>query len=195
MGDAAPPSRLPLHLASAYTVLVLYASLHPFSGWSDSGAPLFDYLTAPWPRYVTAFDLTVNVLAYLPLGFLWVPALQRGAAPALPAFAAALLCVAVSFALETTQNYLPSRVPSNLDLGCNGIGGAIGALCGARWGSTRRSGSTAATSRTCPPRRTRSTRARAAPAATRSAPPRCRSRASSRRCAPWPLEPPGPRPW
>ena len=34
--------------------------------------------------------------------------------------------------LETLQNFLPSRVPSNVDLGCNALGGLIGALAGAR---------------------------------------------------------------
>jgi hypothetical protein len=37
---------------------------------------LLDFLSAPWPRYYTGFDLAANILAYVPLGFLLVPALQ-----------------------------------------------------------------------------------------------------------------------
>jgi hypothetical protein len=40
----------------------------------------------------------------------------------------------LSFALETTQNFLPTRVSSNVDLGCNLLGAFAGALLGARWG-------------------------------------------------------------
>ncbi|MEN9455761.1 MAG: hypothetical protein RL210_1280, partial [Pseudomonadota bacterium] len=69
-------SRFSLYLATAYTLLVVYASLHPFAGWRSSGVDIFDYLWAVWPRYWTAFDLVTNVLAYLPLGLLWVPTFQ-----------------------------------------------------------------------------------------------------------------------
>ena len=72
----APDSPLPRYLAVAYTLLVVYASLHPFTGWRDSGAPAMGYLTAAWPRYYTVFDMAVNVAAYMPLGFIWVPTLQ-----------------------------------------------------------------------------------------------------------------------
>jgi hypothetical protein len=37
--------------------------------------------------------------------------------------------------MELLQNYLPSRVPSNLDLACNAAGALLGGLLGARWGS------------------------------------------------------------
>ena len=44
------------------------------------------------------------------------------------------LGVALSLGLEITQHYLPNRVPSNLDLGCNGAGALLGAVAGALWG-------------------------------------------------------------
>src|SRR5438046_1015435 len=68
-------SALSRHLAVAYVLLVIYASLHPFSGWHDIGVGMWDYLDAPLPRYITAFDVISNILAYLPLGFLAVLAL------------------------------------------------------------------------------------------------------------------------
>lgn len=129
----APKSNLPLTLAGAYTALVIYASLYPFSGWHDSGAPVLGFLDAAWPRWYTAFDLVTNALGYLPLGFLWVPALQLRLGRVVAVIAAILFCAGISFSLEATQNFLPSRVPSNLDLTSNSIGGLIGALLGA-WG-------------------------------------------------------------
>ncbi len=129
-----PHSPLALYLAVAYALLVVYASLHPFAGWRDNGAPLFAFLDAAWPRYYTGFDLAANVLAYVPLGFLLVPALQARLGIAAAALIAALAGAGLALGLETLQNFLPSRVPSNIDLACNGIGAMIGAAAGMNWG-------------------------------------------------------------
>jgi len=122
------------YLAIAYALLVAYASLHPLTGWRDNGVPVFDYLGAAWPRYYTGFDLAANILAYLPLGFLLVPALQGRLGIAAAALIAALAGGGLGFVLETLQNFLPSRVPSNIDLACNAIGAMIGAAAGMNWG-------------------------------------------------------------
>ncbi|MBS1137799.1 MAG: rane protein, partial [Proteobacteria bacterium] len=106
-------------LAEAYLLLVIYASLHPLSGWSATGAPLFEFLWAPWPRYYTVLDLILNVCAYLPLGLLLVPALRPRLKPGAAVVAAVAIGAALSLTLETVQNFLPSRVPSNLDLATN----------------------------------------------------------------------------
>jgi VanZ family protein len=129
-----PHSPLALYLAAAYALLIVYASLHPFSGWRDNGAPPFAFLEAAWPRYYTGFDLAANVLAYIPLGFLFVPALQARLGIAAAALTAALAGAGLALGLETLQNFLPSRVPSNIDLACNGIGAMIGAAAGMNWG-------------------------------------------------------------
>lgn len=133
-------SPLALYLAAAYTLLVIYASLHPFTGWRHNGVPLLAYLSAAWPRYFTGFDLSVNVLAYLPLGFLWVPGLQALRRTWLAVPLAVLGGAALSLAMEIAQNFLPSRVPSNVDLGCNVLGALIGAVLGTIWGKTLLSG-------------------------------------------------------
>jgi len=134
-------SSLSLYLALAYTALVIYASLHPFTDWRDTGLPPWEFLGAPWPRYVTAFDLITNVLAYVPLGLLWVVYCQ----PLRRRRTVALLCVLattlLSLTLETVQNYLPSRIPSNLDLGCNSLGALLGAALGLWRGRLLLSGS------------------------------------------------------
>ena len=129
-------TRLPCYLALAYAVLIVYASLYPFANWRDVGLPVLSFLDAAWPRYWTVFDLVVNVLVYLPLGFLLTLALRGLPTRCLPPIAALLFGALLSFCLETLQTLLPSRVPSNLDLACNALGTAIGALlalsCGAR---------------------------------------------------------------
>ncbi|MBS1160891.1 MAG: VanZ family protein [Proteobacteria bacterium] len=122
------PILLARYLALAWCGLVIYGSLHPFAGWRDTGISPFAFLEGGWPRYWTFFDLTVNVAVYLPLGFFLSLALYplpgRFTAPVL----AVLLAAAVSCGLESLQTWLPSRVPSNLDLACNSLGGLLGAL-------------------------------------------------------------------
>lgn len=127
-----PASSLPRNLALAYAVLVIYACLHPFAGWKASGLPLFDFLVAPWPKYFQPIDLVLNMLGYLPLGFVTVAALPRGWPRWRWVVVAALLGAGLSFSLETVQNLLPSRVSSNVDLGANAAGALAGALLGAR---------------------------------------------------------------
>jgi len=128
------PSPLARYLLAAYVLLVIYASLHPFSGWRDQGVSAFAYFGGAMPRYITAFDLATNFAAYFPLGFFALLALHpllRGA-PALAA-AGAAGCL-LSFALEALQTYLPSRIPSNLDLATNGLGAFAGAALALRFG-------------------------------------------------------------
>jgi VanZ family protein len=124
------------YLALAYLALVVYASLHPFSGWRDLGLSPFAFLDAAWPRYWTVFDLSINALAYLPLGFFLSLTLARLPGPGRisPVIAATLLAALFSLCLECLQTWLPSRVPSNLDLASNSIGAGIGALLSAWYG-------------------------------------------------------------
>ena len=127
-------------LAPSYTLLIVYASLYPFVGWRDTGAPVFAFLGAAWPRYWTVFDLVTNVLAYLPLGFFWV-AFGQSRWHRWPVAAMVLLAGSgLSLSMELIQNFLPSRVSSNLDFGFNTLGTMLGALAGLRWGSALRHG-------------------------------------------------------
>lgn len=122
------PILLARYLALVWCALVIYGSLHPFIGWRDSGASPFAFLDGGWPRYWTAFDLALNIAAYLPLGFFLRLALHglpgRFTALAL----AGVLSGGVSLGLESLQTWLPSRVPSNIDLACNALGGLFGAI-------------------------------------------------------------------
>jgi len=118
----------------AYVLLAVYATLYPLAGWRDPGVSAWAFLGAPWPRYVTAFDLAANFAGYLPYGFLAAlamhPALQGRSA----ALAAALTGTVLSLALEAAQSFLPARIPSNVDVLANILGAAAGALAGARFG-------------------------------------------------------------
>ena len=120
-------------LLGVYVALVAYASLYPLEGWLHFGVSPLDFLWAPWPRKFNAFDIAVNVMGYMPFGFLCVAALYprpRGAAAlALAAGSATLL----STSLEALQNYLPTRFASNVDVLSNLAGAALGAALGRRF--------------------------------------------------------------
>jgi VanZ family protein len=113
-----------------YVLLVVYASLYPLTGWRDVGLSPFAYLIGPLPRYATAFDITVNLAGYVPLGFLAIAALHPRAR-GVPAFLVAVAtAAALSLVLEAAQSYLPARFPANLDVLCNVGGAALGAALG-----------------------------------------------------------------
>lgn len=126
--------RLRLYAAAGYVLLIAYASLHPLSGWTDTGVAPLDFLESGWPRYYTAFDIATNVLAYLPLGFLLATVWPASLGLVGAVVASLLLGSGLSLGLELVQNFLPTRVPSNLDWGANSLGTLCGALLGMRWG-------------------------------------------------------------
>jgi len=118
-------------LALTYAALILYASLYPFDGWRNQGIAPWAFLASPLPKYWTVFDVAANVGGYVPLGgLLALSALRRrGGGDSLRAAGMATLGAAVlSLAMEMLQSYLPSRVPSNVDLALNIGGAAAGAL-------------------------------------------------------------------
>jgi VanZ family protein len=134
-------------LAWLYAALIVYASLYPFTGWRQARSGPLDFLLLPWPRWWSGSDLTFNLLGYLPLGLLVCLACVRGGQGRSSAFlVAAGLATLLSFSMELLQNFLPNRVPSNVDLGLNVLGAAAGAGLGlvvhaaggvARWQTLR----------------------------------------------------------
>lgn len=131
------PSLLPRYLTICYLALIVYASLHPFSGWRAPGISPLIFLEAAWPRYWTAFDLAINIIAYMPFGFFMAQSGGRHSGKPLALVISLLLGSALSLTIESVQTYLPSRVPSNTDLLCNSIGSGLGAAlslwCGTRF--------------------------------------------------------------
>ncbi len=116
-----------------YLLLIIYASLYPFEGWRDQGLVPWAYLWAPWPQYWTWFDLWTNVVGYVPFGALLALAFARSAparSPWLVLLAAWLSGTLVSACMEALQSYIPTRIPSNVDLGLNSLGTFVGAIAG-----------------------------------------------------------------
>jgi VanZ family protein len=110
-----------------YALVLVYASLAPFTGWQTGGQfTIFD-----WPKYLTTFDIVINVAAYAPLGGLlalwWT---QRHAYDEIPqAFGVSLVSgFILSVCLELLQGWLPARVSSPADVLANTVGSAAGAL-------------------------------------------------------------------
>jgi VanZ family protein len=130
--DEARPRASPVARAAllAYLLLIVYASWFPFSGWRSSGLSPFAFLNLQPQRYWTGFDVMVNIVGYMPLGVLLVLALHPLVRGIWAVVVAALCGLLVSGIMETVQNYLPSRVPSNLDLLTNAGGCLAGAVLG-----------------------------------------------------------------
>jgi VanZ family protein len=124
---ASPLARI---LFLVYVLLVVYASLYPFEGWRAVGLSPLAYLDAPWPRYVTVFDIVVNVAGYVPFGMLAIAALRPGVLGVRAFLLAVAGAALLSFLLEAAQTYLPARFASNLDLISNLVGAALGAAFG-----------------------------------------------------------------
>jgi VanZ family protein len=126
--------RLAGFVALAYTLVILFASLQPFSGWRAPPAEVLGFLAA-WPRYITAGDVILNIVAYLPLGAMLFAALRPPLTAAVALVVATLLAALLSLGLESAQMFLPTRIASNLDLLANSAGAGIGAL--SAWMLTR----------------------------------------------------------
>lgn len=126
-----PRARLRFYLVAGYTLLIVYTSLSPFSGWQEQGLEFSAVLTARVLQQYTWFDIAANLLAYLPFGLLLGLALRAHFAAGWSVLLATLGGVAVSAAMEYAQMYLPVRVSSNLDLLSNSLGALAGALLAA----------------------------------------------------------------
>ena len=114
--------------AAAYSLLIIYASLQPFDAWQWHDVGFGSFVHAPWPLWITTEDVLFNVLAYLPLGFLVTLGLLHRRHAALAVTAGILLCALLSFLMESVQQFLPTRIASNVDLLVNTLGAAVGAL-------------------------------------------------------------------
>ncbi len=123
-----PRASLAAYLALAYTLVIVYASVQPFTGWRMPPPEVFAFLTAPWPRYITIGDIALNVAAYLPLGAMLFVMLRPPLAAAFALILATLLGALLSLALESVQMFLPTRIASNVDLLSNSLGAALGAF-------------------------------------------------------------------
>lgn len=121
-------ARLRAGLAFVYALFIVYASLSPFSGWREQGLHFGEVLAQPLLSNYTAFDVTLNLLAYLPLGLLLGLTLRVRLGVLNSLWCSCLLGIALSASMEFLQMYLPTRTSSSLDLLANAGGALIGAL-------------------------------------------------------------------
>ena len=114
-------------LVFVFLVLIVYGSLYPFSGWSEPLAPLFSFLFAS-PTRVEKADLVQNVLAYMPFGLFMVAWLMRSTRFGVALVTAAVAGGVLSLAMESIQQFLPSRDASRIDLVLNIAGSVAGGV-------------------------------------------------------------------
>ena len=125
-----------IHALIACVVAIVVGSLYPFHDWRPVSAWSADFLFAPPPRYITRNDVSTNLLAYLPLGYLIALTLFRPSRRSPAIIAACLFGALLSTSMESLQVLLPGRIASNLDILSNGLGALTGALLAlhhARW--------------------------------------------------------------
>ena len=119
-----------LMFACLYACVVVHLSLFPYTDWRHIGIGPFDFLFGPWipvHQKVLWADVILNVLGYIPLGFLFLLGLSREPRTA-DKFWVVMGCIGLSLSLEAMQTFLPSRVPSKMDLLTNTMGGLLGVI-------------------------------------------------------------------
>jgi VanZ family protein len=112
---------------AVWVLLIAYASLYPFL---PLRLPALDAAAAAALklRYVVAFDVVLNILAYMPIGVL-ATLYFSGTGDRTRAIAHAVGFGAIlSLAMETCQLFIPGRVASVYDLLANTLGTLAGAI-------------------------------------------------------------------
>lgn len=115
-------------ISLSYALLIIYVSLNPFDFNFDNGIAPWAWLDAPLPRFITLFDVSVNILAYIPLGFLLVFACYPRWRNFVALGIALGFSAALAFSVESLQTWLPTRIPSQMDWWANVLGGLMGGL-------------------------------------------------------------------
>lgn len=110
-----------------YTILIIFASLTPFT-FKLASISAFAWMGASLPKFIPIFDVWVNILGYLLFGFLAVFAVY----PRVLKWSALILVlscgVLLSGTLESLQTFLPGRISNLTDWYANTLGTLIGAL-------------------------------------------------------------------
>ena len=108
-----------------YTALLVYGSLFPFTDWRALDVSAWQQFLDP--GRLSRTDLVVNVLIYIPFG--WLAARVFARAGRVPTMLLAMLAGSLlSFGVEYLQAFLPHRVASFHDWGWNTLdafGGAV----------------------------------------------------------------------
>jgi VanZ family protein len=127
MNDTGPflPSRYRGSIA-VWALLIAYASLYPFF---PLRLPSSDALVAFFvkPRYMVAYDVAWNVIAYIPLGTLACAYFRQANDGTRALLKAVAFAAAYSLAMEFLQLFVPNRVASVYDVIANAAGAMLGA--------------------------------------------------------------------
>ena len=112
---------------AVWALLLGYASLYPFLPLRLP-TPEATAAFLSRPRFVTEFDIALNILAYVPLGALACLYFRQARGHAGAIVRAAALGAAFSFAMEACQLFIPYRIASIYDVLANSGGAFLGAL-------------------------------------------------------------------
>jgi len=125
---SSPPAEGPRHRAAliAWALLLAYASLYPFLPVRLPGADAPALFLRP--KFVSEYDVIMNVVAYAPLGALAFLQFAPGRAHWSARWRAVLLGAALSLAMEACQFFVATRVASILDVLANTAGAFAGTL-------------------------------------------------------------------
>ena len=115
-------------ISLSYALLIVYVSLNPFDFDFHNGISAWAWLNAPLPRFITLFDVSVNILAYIPLGFLIVFTAYPRWRNFVALGVALLFSASLALSVESLQSWLPTRIPSQMDWWANVLGGLLGGL-------------------------------------------------------------------
>jgi len=115
----------------AYLLLIVYGTLFPLTGWQWDVGGLGILLDTTWPTELTRSDVIVNLLIYIPLGYmlcvLIIRSFLNNSNDTLAMVFATFLGAATCILLEYFQTYLPNRVTSYVDILLNTSGTMLGA--------------------------------------------------------------------
>jgi len=127
MSDTGPflPGRYRGSIA-VWALLIAYASLYPFF---PVRLPSGDAVAAFFvkPRYIVAYDVVWNIVAYVPLGTLAALYYRQLATPGRALVRAVAFAAAFSVAMEFLQLFVANRVASIFDVLANTGGAILGA--------------------------------------------------------------------
>lgn len=123
-------TRLPLFVAFACVLVIVYASLQPFTGWLLSQPISFATFATP-TKFVPFSDLAFNAIAYLPLGFALYAITSSSRSLVYRLTLVVVIAILLSVAVEMLQSLLPTRVSSVYDTLANLAGAVAGATIAA----------------------------------------------------------------
>lgn len=125
-----PPRKLVALLASLL-LLILYGSLYPWKFEPLQHSDPLTILLHSWNFELNRFilrDIAVNVVLYLPPGFVAYLVFRRPRRRIMPILLATFLGFVLSCAVELAQAYEPMRFTSLVDVATNTLGAALGAI-------------------------------------------------------------------